>query len=414
VRIVVEPSDYVFRNAGDAAMITVALDRLRAVFPDASIQVLTNDAAGLRSIRADVEPLDAESANAWRADGVVVRRAPSFVANAGHRLRRKFPGSIAALASIKARVRRTPTSAAYRHAIHDADLVVVTGMGGITDAFGQYARGILETLELAMEAGAATAMMGQGFGPLRDARLRARAAPVLRRVDLIALRESRRGRAILDSMNVAADRIVTTGDDAIELAYERRPGSPGTSLGVNIRASSYSGVDRAFAASLGPLFAAAATRHETELIPLPISRYRSEDDLETISAIIGHRSGADVTTPQGVIDEIKRCRVIVAGSYHAAVFALSMGIPVVALAASEYYVDKFLGLADHFGCGCRTLRLPDEHFTAKLSQAIDESWSDAESLRPKLLHAATEQIAAGKVAYARLPVIVKEHRATQA
>jgi len=412
VRIVVEPSDYVFRNAGDAAMITVALDRLRAGFPDASIQVLTNDAAGLRSIRADIEPLDAESANAWRADGVVVRRAPSFVADAGHRLRRKLPGSVAALASLKARVRRTPTSAAYRHAIHDADLVVVTGMGGITDAFGEYARGILETLELAMEAGAATAMMGQGIGPLRDARLRARAAPVLRRVDLIALRESRRGRPILDSMNVAADRIVTTGDDAIELAYERRPCSPGAALGVNIRASTYSGVDRAFAASLGPLFAAAAKRHETELIPLPISRYASEDDVETIAAIIGDRGGAAITTPQRAIEQVARCRVVVAGSYHGAVFALSMGIPVVALAASEYYVDKFSGLSDCFGCGICVLRVPDEQ--SRLPDAIDASWRDAAPLRPALLESAARQIEAGKAAYARLGAIVKERRGSNA
>jgi polysaccharide pyruvyl transferase WcaK-like protein len=48
---------------------------------------------------------------------------------------------------------------------------------------------------------------------------------------------------------------------------------------------------------------------------------------------------------------VSRCRVVVTGSYHAGVFALAQGIPVVATAASRYYHDKFSGLADLFGGG---------------------------------------------------------------
>jgi polysaccharide pyruvyl transferase WcaK-like protein len=51
--------------------------------------------------------------------------------------------------------------------------------------------------------------------------------------------------------------------------------------------------------------------------------------------------------------------VVVAGSYHAAVFALSQGIPVVALVKSPYYVNKMVGLGDQFGAGCEIVRLDE-------------------------------------------------------
>ena len=40
--IVVEPSDYILRNAGDMAMMQVALTRLAARWPDAEIAVFSD------------------------------------------------------------------------------------------------------------------------------------------------------------------------------------------------------------------------------------------------------------------------------------------------------------------------------------------------------------------------------------
>ena len=55
------------------------------------------------------------------------------------------------------------------------------------------------------------------------------------------------------------------------------------------------------------------------------------------------------TSIEGTITTIARCRLVVTGSYHAALFALSMGVPAIGIATSRYYEDKFLGLADQFG-----------------------------------------------------------------
>ncbi|MCS6926703.1 MAG: polysaccharide pyruvyl transferase family protein, partial [Candidatus Binatia bacterium] len=98
----------------------------------------------------------------------------------------------------------------------------------------------------------------------------------------------------------------------------------------------------------------------------------------------------------------KRCRIVVVGSYHAAVFALAMGIPAVCLANSSYYRDKFLGLAHQFGEGCRVIFLDDADFPTKLTSEIDWAWRRACVLRPELLAAAERQVALSHAAYQRI------------
>src|SRR6185503_89135 len=95
------------------------------------------------------------------------------------------------------------------------------------------------------------------------------------------------------------------------------------------------------------------------------------------------------------------CRVVVAGSYHAAVFALAQGVPVVALSAAPYYDAKLAGLADLFAGGCRVVSVDDPDFASQLAAALDESWEAAEKLAPELVAAAGRQIAESRAAYAR-------------
>jgi hypothetical protein len=95
--------------------------------------------------------------------------------------------------------------------------------------------------------------------------------------------------------------------------------------------------------------------------------------------------------PLGVIEELKHCRLVLAGSYHAGVFALAQGIPVIGLAASEYYQWKFDGLAHQFGEGCRVLRLGTPSTPRVLQQMIGALWNQALDLRAALLSAAQRQ-----------------------
>src|ERR1035441_4802088 len=69
--------------------------------------------------------------------------------------------------------------------------------------------------------GIPTAVFGQGIGPIDDACLRARAEKVLKRVNLICLRETVTGLKLMNSLAVPRENVVVTGDDAIDSAYSR-------------------------------------------------------------------------------------------------------------------------------------------------------------------------------------------------
>jgi colanic acid/amylovoran biosynthesis protein len=109
--------------------------------------------------------------------------------------------------------------------------------------------------------------------------------------------------------------------------------------------------------------------------------------------------GATLRTPSDVIQQVGRCRLVIAGSYHAGVFALAQGIPVVGLVNSPYYADKFLGLANMFGTGCEIVRVGEPGFSEALAGAIDRGWACAHHSRARLLAAAAEQVQLGYDAY---------------
>jgi polysaccharide pyruvyl transferase WcaK-like protein len=419
VKILVEPSAHHFQNMGDVAMLTVTAGRLRRLWPAASIGVLANDHERLRTYLPDVAFVPAAGRRLWFDEPLV-----------GSRLHRALPGSVerglraterglrvhrpgVAAAGIRARRRLKRHEHAELDLFLDwaggADLVVVVGAGLLTDAFAPAALTVLELLEWAAARGAATAMMGQGIGPLSDPPLRAAVGRVLPKVGLVCLREERAGRPILRSLGVPEDRVLTTGDDAIELAFEARPPKPhGSALGLSLRVARYSKVDEDQVATVGSVLRRFGAVHEADLVALPISSYVNERDAEVLARATGHsdEAGWAPDTPSTVIERIHRCRVVVTGSYHAAVFALAQGIPAVGLAGSDYYLDKFLGLADQFSGHCSTVVLDAPDLISRLEEAVSEAWSSADEVAPELIAAAERQMEDASVAMGRLVGLV--------
>jgi polysaccharide pyruvyl transferase WcaK-like protein len=385
MRIVLEPSDSEFWNVGDVAMTHVAYTRVAALWPHAAIQVLAEPSDLLAVFCPRATPLLAPT----RREGRLTRLL--------RRLRRtRVPDA-------------RPFAAAELAAIPGADLLVVCGMGGVTDAFRDYAFGLLDRIELALRSDVAVAMVGQGIGPLADPALRARAAAVLPRVGLIALREERASRPQLEELGVSPARVATTGDDAIELAYSLRAPSVGRGLGVNLRLAPYAAVDRARVAQLRPVLQRAARAYHTPLVPIATARSDAETSMQLVSGYDDvHGALGYLETPLAVIEQLKQCRAIVAGSYHAAVFALALGIPAVCVANSAYYRDKFLGLAALFEVGCEVVVLGGGDDAAALATALDRVWQASEALRPDLWAAAERQIALGQAAYRRIRDLVPD------
>ena len=292
-------------------------------------------------------------------------------------------------------------------------MLVVSGGGFLTDVFPGQAWPVFERLRVAIESGIPFALMGQGIGPLRDPSLVAAAKSILPRADLIAVREPLYSVPLLLELGVSRDRILVTGDDAVEPAYRARHETAGLNIGVNLRVAEYAGTTAVDTVNLRNTLQAIAVKHSARLIALPVCIADSADTASdtTVIETMLETGGVSLAneapvTPASLIERFADCRVVVTGSYHAAVFALSQGIPAVCLFKSEYYEMKFRGLRAQFGEGCELIDMKTGDFEIKLARTVDGMWAEAEAFRPSLLVAAGNQIDAGHRAYDQLAEVL--------
>lgn len=431
MKILVDNSAYHLANLGDLAMLQVAVKRLQTLWPHATINVITESAYLLRLYCPEAQAIVVDG-RYGRLPGFINAYVPRPIAQSVLNLREKawstYPNQARVASQLIKKIRsRSRASrvapardtshdtgalppAQVLEAIHQSDLVVATGGGYIVDGF-DHAFVVLNTLQTAIELGKPTALLGQGIGPVSEPSLFAKAQQVLPSVDLIALREQRSSLPILKRLEIDLDRVMTTGDDAVELAYQSKQAVLGTGIGVNLRLASYSDVQHDEVSILREVVHRVGSKYNASLISLPVSQVVGESDVHAIRQLLAEYrhtidSWEQLSSPAKLIQRITGCRVVVTGSYHAAVFALSQGIPVVSLAKSDYYKGKFLGLADQFGIGCHVVLLDDEQLATRLEAAIDAAWRAATDMRPQLLAAAERQIEQGQAAYRRLATLL--------
>lgn len=419
MRIVIHAGSYYWGNVGDVAMLQAGVERLRALWPEASIAAVTHTPELLAQYCPGVQPITFSDHIAFfshrflgRADRFLPRPVRESLNSVEQGLRRRWPAELGSVIAVKRRLagrrdHRAPLR--YVHALQTANLVLATGGGIFTDAFAENALAVLNTLEFAQDQGRRTALMGQGMGPVSDPMLKRRMAEVLPRVELVAVRERLESVHLLHSLGVAPDRIVVTGDDAIEIAYRGAREELGDSIGVNVRIAGYAGVDGDILHLIRQAVQSAAARFAAPLVPIPIAQHPDCHDGVAIRGLLtGNGDDASLTavkTPTDIIASVSSCRVVVTGSYHAAVFGLAQGIPVVAMAASPYYMNKFAGLAELFGGGCEIVRIQEPDAGRVLEAAIVSAWERAPLERQRLLQHACAQVALGRAAYDRLRVV---------
>ena len=182
---------------------------------------------------------------------------------------------VKAILSWRLKHRNRPTDAeavsAFTRALQDADLLLICGAGGFYDGCQTWNLDILDLLEAAIQRDIPVAMLGQGFGPLSDPLVLKRAAKILPLVNFITLRGGRGSLAILRSLGVAESKVQTTGDEAMELAFESRSEERGQGLGINLRYLASASTDDDDVESIRPVLQDFARRHDVPLIPLPIA-----------------------------------------------------------------------------------------------------------------------------------------------
>jgi colanic acid/amylovoran biosynthesis protein len=402
-------------------MLQIALERLGSFWPEASLEVLTDAPERLRALSPRAVPLPATGRRIWFGPLLpavhrrLSRPASSLLRDVEAFARRKWSGSMAAMVRARVRVRGRDSEALDRfvEAARNADVLVVTGAGALNDEYAGLAVTILDLVDGFARRRAPTAMMGQGIGPLTHPRLVRRCREVLRRVDVIGLRERLMGPAILERAGVEPQRYIVTGDDALEFAH-RLPVVPKESvLGVNLRRARYAGVDDAVEGTVQEAIVGFLRRHQIVAVPLPISFVEHEADGRSIQAVLGTDGLGEPRrwqAPEEVARLAGRCRLVFTGSYHAAVFALAQGTPVVAIAASPYYVQKFLGLVDLFGPGCHAVIADGPDLPGRLTAALEAAWGLDGGVAGSLRQAAHEQIQRSHSAYDRFREIVTSWR----
>ena len=408
-----------YGNMGDVSMLQVAVERLHKLFPKASIEVLTDSPENLARFCPAARPLDNRGRTLWFANGVLLGRytnlAPGWCLNLLVRFKRiirsRCPHFLRAFLIRRLKHRNRPSEAeavtSFTRALRDANLLLICGAGGFYDGCQAWNLDTLDLLDAAIQRNIPVAMLGQGFGPVSDPLVLKRAAKLLPRVKFITLRGNRGSPAILRSLGVAEWKVEITGDEALELAYESRSEQRGQGLGINLRFAGSANTDDDDIRIIRSVLQNFARRHGAPLIPLPIAMHTySRDDLSIKELLIGFDQQSDggrtLDSPLKVIKQAALCRVVVTGAYHAAVFALAQGIPVVGLAKSAYFLSKFLGLEDQFGEGCQTVSLNEPALPQRLHGAIERAWLKADALRAPLQAAAQRQIDLSRGSYERL------------
>ena len=364
-RILIDQSGYDLLNVGDVAMLQSCVIRLRRLWPDADIMVICHAPERLASYCPGTTAIGQTLAGLpfFR----ILPRRPRLAAEQAWKMAAPYFSC-----RFRSRAVRPGRPRTAIQAVRAADLVVASGGGYVTDTWWWHAAGVLSLLRLAQRLGKPTAMFGQGVGPISGRRggsraLRAQARAVLPRLAVLGLREDRIGKDLAISLGIPSSAVAVTGDDALELIPEGsaadgsvRDGSVqcGRKLGLSMRVSRYAGVDQAAAETVGDLVVQAAEAFRAPIVTLPVSRYPVDGDLDALRALLHpERSGADIVlhdlaTPEALITAAADCRVIVTGSYHAAVFGLARGVPAVCLTRLSYYDAKFGGLRALFPGAC--------------------------------------------------------------
>lgn len=418
--LLIEASTYLLNNTGDSAMLDSLAAAWRRLHPGGTCALLTADPAGLARLHPDIAPVFVPNRQRWwlgasplageEHDGPgaleLLRLFTSPTDHAGPILRRQ-------LGEPDARCH-----AAWRHAVAGADAVAAMGGGYHCPSFIEHTVRVLATLDLAANLGKTVFSTGCGFEPCDDhPRFASIARAVMPRLAWIAAREGVLSPRVLASYGVDPGNIDVWGDDAVPVAHVPDPPSEGRDrVLVNVRTAHYSGMAAEATAELLAAAESAASALGLEPLRFPIS-HAFPDDLEEMRRAQPNPAAEPADPPRSpaaLRAALARARVVVTGSYHGAVFALSQGVPTVMIAASPHYRNKLAGLVATFDAPAAWILDPRD---GPLAPRVAAKVGELAGLRPPLaflLHAAARQISAAEQAWSRRAAALAHAPATTA
>jgi polysaccharide pyruvyl transferase WcaK-like protein len=388
MRIILDNGAYSLRNMGDVAMLQMSVRRLREMVKEPELLILTTAPEMLQRYCPGTSALSVSSRDCAYQSKCPARSEWSETWNRW--MRRWRPVS--------------DEAREFERALEGADAVFVGGGGFLNDINPYQTRPLLRMIIDSARRGKKTALFSQGLGPLTDPELTALLRLACAAGVPSGLRESLYGPEILSRARAKPSQYAITGDDAVEMAWERGAAVDGKALGFSVRQVAYSEIESSHLQTVAWALQHLRERLGTTIVPLPISFNPHERDDEVIGKVTGAagmRNGMD--TPQALIASVAECRVLVTGTYHAAVFALARGIPCVCFYASVYYGNKLTGLAGQFPGGCRVVDMASSQAGEQLVRNAIELWEmTGRDLGARLRQSAQTQVESARGFYQRV------------
>lgn len=416
INILLDNGGYEFSNLGDTTMLQVAISRILDHLPDAQIHVFTLAPQILQEYCPESIPILPTGRYQWLKARILpipnrflLKSWRKKVKGWEYVIKLRYPRLAELLRRMFQSLTRNPDHEAedFFLCLAKSEMVVASGGGYLTDYFKMHAASVLDTLALAQRLGKRTALFGQGIGPITDEELLKKARFVFPKLEILGLREGLASLDYANSLGANAEHTIVTGDDAIETALSITSDIRNKNcIGVNFRQGRYAGTFTHIFPDIGMLLQEIALDEETQLIPIPIYLSELKSDLASVNQLLTLDEqeveyANTIKTPEVLIQQIDRCKLVITGSYHAAVFALSRGIPVVALVGSDYYESKFRGLANQFSLGCKIVSLTQEGLLPILRIAITEAIQQQEIIKDRLIFEAQKQSALSKSTWAQ-------------
>ncbi len=419
MKILIDNSGYELRNFGDIAMLVATVERIKNLTPEAIIYVFTKEPNRLNDICPNVQAVDTKGRNewlqTWNLFGGLHKLCPEGLKQSLKKFEFSFKSNFFSTAlsiiALRMKLRRHDFQAVkdFISLLKSVDIVIATGGGFINDEFSVHAQNVLKTIYMAQKINKKTAMVGQGLGPINDLDLISIAKKVFPKLELVGLRESTYSYEIAEWLGARKEDIIVTGDDAVLIAYRNRKTHNGNNIGFNLRVAKYSNLDTESIVKIKKIVTLLSEKVGGGILPIAISIHEGDSDILSLEGLLDTK--IKHTYPDSlnsVIDIIGECKIVITGSYHAGVFALSQGIPVIGIAASDYYRQKFEGLRNQFKANsCYIVDMEHSLDLVKFEKIIEKLIDNAKHNYPSLLVRAEEQINSSDQVVKQLTQLVK-------
>lgn len=318
----------------------------------------------------------------------VLSSAPEAFSSSGDRFRAIRPPSTLARS-------KEELQSIWGEMVNGSEWVLASGGSYFSDLFREQTADVLNGLDAALDQGLSTAVLGATFEPLASGPLRNLAQSVLPNVGAIWTRDQESLPVLLD-LGVAHDRITIIADPALRLCEDVEARGVADSIGVNLRNSRFYNplpFELREAVRLG---VRAFTRGTpTQVRSLPVSLFGPSDD-EAVRDSLPEAVLERPTSVNALLHEISRCRVVLSGSHHSAVFALGLGIPVLMVAASRHYLRKLRSLTGHFGTLASVVDLTRGNAFSEIEVGLRQLWETGDDQRHRLRVTASQHVARGQ------------------